>query len=85
MSTDEDVATARRRWSDLSERTRRPLSTAAVADGPLWPRVPLLDRPIRHSARSFRPGLARGTSRPPLTVLSRFGTALRIGYDIIAM
>jgi len=35
LRTDEDVVAARRRWSDLSERTRRLLIAAAVADGAL--------------------------------------------------
>jgi len=35
LRKDEDVVAARRRWSDLSERTRRLLITAAVADGAL--------------------------------------------------
>ena len=35
LRKDEDVVVARRRWSDLSVRTRRLLITAAVADGAL--------------------------------------------------
>jgi cation transport regulator ChaB len=35
LRTDEDVTAARRRWSDLSKRTRTLLITAAVADGAL--------------------------------------------------
>ncbi len=35
LRKDEDVVAARRRWSDLSEGTRRLLITAAVADGAL--------------------------------------------------
>jgi hypothetical protein len=35
LRKDEDVVAARRRWSDLSERTRRLLIAAAVADGAL--------------------------------------------------
>jgi hypothetical protein len=35
LRTDEDVVAARRRWSDLSKRTRILLITAAAADGTL--------------------------------------------------
>ncbi len=35
LRTDEDVVAARRRWSDLSKRTRILLVTTAVADGAL--------------------------------------------------
>ena len=35
LRKDEDVSAARRRWSDLSKRTRRLLVAAAVADGAL--------------------------------------------------
>jgi hypothetical protein len=52
LRRDEDVVAARRRWSDLSERTRRLLIAAAVADGAL--RVAALIDITRRPASQIR-------------------------------
>jgi len=83
MSTDEDVAVARRRLSGLSERTRRLLVTAAVAHGALrvacsW--ASSADRPVRSAAETGA-GRSRRTrqlrrSRADLVLRLRASAAL---------
>ncbi len=52
LRKDEDVRVARRRWSDLSKRTRTMLITVAVADGAL--RVAALIDITRRPASQIR-------------------------------